>query len=338
MRRRKLCALSPLALRLALAAAVACALATSAPAPAAAADARTRTITVHYRAHDGAARRAYVLLPASYRPKHDPPLPLIISPHGRGVGARANLQLWGALPARGGFAVISPDGEGRKLPRYSWGSAGQIDDLARMPVIMHLTLPWLHVDHHRIYAFGGSMGGQETLLLLARHPRLLAGVAAFDSVTDFALQYRHFTDVPCNRRCKRTWNGPIGSSLRSLARQEIGGTPSTRPLAYAERSPSTYARTIAASCVRLQLWWSVKDQIVSGQQRQSGALFQRILALNRRAPVIGYVGTWRHSAEMHAKSRLPAALATFGLLPSFERSWLSGLRVLAPNVLSGCSA
>ena len=40
------------------------------------------------------------------------------------------------------------------------------------------------VDPHRIYAFGGSMGGQETLLLVALHPRLLAGAAAFDPATD----------------------------------------------------------------------------------------------------------------------------------------------------------
>ena len=321
-----------------LVAAAAAAAAACLPAPAAASAPQVRTITIHYRAHDGVRRTAYVVLPSWYRPRRDPPIPLVISPHGRGVGARANARLWGALPARGSFAVVSPDGEGRRLSRYSWGSAGQVDDLARMPVIVHLTLPWVHVDRRRIYAFGGSMGGQETLLLLARHPRLLAGVAAFDAVTDFALQYRRFPLLPCNRTCERTWNGPIGPSLRSLAQQEIGGTPATRPLAYAERSPSTYARAIAASCVPLQLWWSVKDQIVVGQRSQSGAFFRRLVELNPRAPVVAYVGAWRHSAEMHAKARLPAALATFGLLPALPRSWVSGLRVVAPNVASGCLA
>ena len=42
----------------------------------------------------------------------------------------------------------------------------------------------VNVDPHRIYAFGGSMGGQETLLLVAMHPHLLAGAAAFDPATD----------------------------------------------------------------------------------------------------------------------------------------------------------
>jgi poly(3-hydroxybutyrate) depolymerase len=261
---------------------------------------------------------------------------LIISPHGRGVSARANTKLWRGLPARGPFAVISPDGEGRRLPRYSWGSAGQIEDLARMPVIAHLTLPWLHIDQHRIYAFGGSMGGQETLLLLARHPRLLAGAAAFDSVTNMALQYRSFPRMPCNRSCHTVWKGSIGRSLQSLARQEVGGTPVTRPLAYSERSPVTYVRAIAASCVPLQLWWSVKDRIVANQQHQSGALFERISKLSANAPVTAFVGSWRHSAEMHAESRLPIALAALGLLPAETQPRVSGLRVFAPSETGGC--
>jgi pimeloyl-ACP methyl ester carboxylesterase len=119
------------------------------------------------------------------------------------VTTRANASLWGALPARGPFALISPAGEGRRLPLYSWGSAGQVDDLARMPEIARLTLPWLRANRHRIYAFGGSMGGQETLLLLAKHPRLLAGAAAFDSVTNLARQYRTFPRLPRNKRCRR---------------------------------------------------------------------------------------------------------------------------------------
>jgi pimeloyl-ACP methyl ester carboxylesterase len=295
-----------------------------------------RLVLIHYRAHDGARRKAYLVLPAWYRPANDPPIPLIVSPHGRGVSARANTRLWGALPARGSFAVISPEGEGRRLSRYSWGSVGQVDDLARMPVIVHRALPWVHVDQHRIYAFGGSMGGQETLLLLARHPGLLAGAAAFDSVTNMALRYRNFLRVPCNAGCRRTWNGSIGRSLQSLARQEVGGTPATRPLAYSERSPATYARTIAASCVPLQLWWSVKDRIVADQQRQSAALFRRIAELNPAAPVTAFVGAWNHSAEMQAGTRLPAALVAFGLLPDGAKVRTSGLHVIAPEQVSDC--
>ena len=86
-----------------------------APAPA------VRVLAIHYRAHDGVSRRAYLILPAWYGPKRHPPIPLVISPHGRGVGARANIRRWGDLPARGGFAVINPEGQGRRLTLFSWG-------------------------------------------------------------------------------------------------------------------------------------------------------------------------------------------------------------------------
>jgi pimeloyl-ACP methyl ester carboxylesterase len=295
-----------------------------------------RIISIRYRAHDGVARRAYVVLPAWYTAHNDPPIPLVISPHGRGVSAIANAALWGHLPARGSFAVVSPAGEGRRLGLYSWGSPGQIADLARMPVIVHLALPWVHVNQRRVYAFGGSMGGQETLLLLARRPHLLAGAAAFDSVTRLDLQYRHFTRVPCGKACQKTWNGPLGKSLQQLARFEVGGTPAQRRFAYAERSPFTYASRIAASCVPLQLWWSVKDRIVTDQRLQSGMLFDRIRELNPRAPVAAFVGTWSHSIEMTPESQLPAALTLFGLLPRGGRVQLAATRIIpAPSEACG---
>ena len=274
-----------------------------------------RVWKIHYRAHDGKRRNAYVELPSWYGPKRHPRIPLVISPHGRGVSGRANLRLWGALPARGGFAVISPDGEGRMLALESWGAPGQVEDLARMPSIAGLTLPWLRVDRRRVYAVGGSMGGQEALLLLARHPHLLAGVAAFDAVTDFALQYHQFLRLGCDRRCLAQRRGGIGAALQRLARIEVGGSPAHRRLAWRLRSPITYARSIASSHVPLQLWWSTKDAIVLDQSRQSKRLFDELRRLAPDAPVAAYDGFWRHSAEMRAGARLPLALASFGLLP-----------------------
>jgi poly(3-hydroxybutyrate) depolymerase len=277
-----------------------------------------RVWKIHYLAHDGVRRAAYVALPSWYGPKNDPEIPLIISPHGRGLTGRGNLRAWGSLPAQGQFAVVSPDGEGRVLPRFSWGSKGQVDDLARMPRIVELTLPWLHIARNQIYAFGGSMGGQETLLLLALHPDLLAGAAAFDAVTDFARQYRSFPHLGCNRRCRKTWGGKdaFGYSLQEMARIEVGGSPTTRRAAYAERSPLTFAGAIAASCVPLQIWWSTRDRIVLDQTDQSGRLFNRIRQLNPNAPVTGFVGDWAHSAEMTSSTRLPQALARFALVPA----------------------
>jgi pimeloyl-ACP methyl ester carboxylesterase len=289
---------------------------------------QVKTWRIHYRAHDGSRRRAYVVLPSWYGPREHVRIPLVISPHGRGVSARANAKLWGALPARGMFAVISPEGAGRKLSRYSWGSWGQIDDLARMPEIARRTLPWLQIDRKRIYAFGGSMGGQETLLLLARRPGMLAGAAAFDSVADFARQYRSWPDLPCDRQCRETYRGSVGRSLQSLARQELGGSPRQRPAAYAVRSPVTYVRSIAASCVPLQLWWSNSDRIVANQRHQSGALFRKIKQLNPKAPVSAFIGFWKHSHEMQASTRLPLAVASFGLIDDHPKRLMHGMRVV----------
>src|SRR5438105_9250985 len=75
----------------------------------------TRTWKIRYRAHTGRMRDAYVLLPRSYGPQSRPPLPLVISPHGRGVDGAANARVWGDLPGIGGFAVVNPDGEGNHL-------------------------------------------------------------------------------------------------------------------------------------------------------------------------------------------------------------------------------
>ena len=117
-----------------------------------------------YRAHNGISRWAIVVLPSRYGPSNSTPrLPLVISPHGRGVRARTNARLWGDLPASGDFAVICPGGMGRRLPLHSWGFRGQINDLARMPLILGRARPWVRIDTSRIYAVGGSMGGQETL-------------------------------------------------------------------------------------------------------------------------------------------------------------------------------
>src|SRR5581483_4854318 len=125
--------------------------------------AHTRVWTIDYRSHTGRVRRAYVLLPSWYGPQRHPPIPLVISPHGRRIDGATNAKLWGDLPGLGPFAVVNPDGEGDHLDTYSWGAPGQIEDLAKMPAFVGTGLPWLNVDGRRVYALGGSMGGQETL-------------------------------------------------------------------------------------------------------------------------------------------------------------------------------
>ena len=262
--------------------------------------AAVRVIKISYRAHDGLIRRAYVIVPADYR--YRTPIPLVISPHGRGVGARTNVRRWGKLPAAGDFAVVNPEGQGRALTLYSWGDPGEIDDLARMPDVVERALPWLRIDRRHVYAFGGSMGGQETLLLVARFPHLLAGAAAFDAATNMAARYRAFEDQP------------LGAMLQTLARREIGGTPRTDPRGYALRSPLDWARRIAFAGVPLQIWWSRRDRIVTDQRDESGLLYRTIKRLNPIAPVRQFVGEWAHTTEMKSHGYLPYALSRFGLL------------------------
>jgi poly(3-hydroxybutyrate) depolymerase len=212
----------------------------------------------------------------------------VISPHGRGATGSANAKRWGDLPGRGGFAVVNPDG----LGPYSYGAPGQIDDLARMPELVMRALPWLRVDRRRIYAVGSSMGGQETLLLVARYPRFLAGAVAMDAVLDLARRYREAPE------------------LRPVLTGAFGGTPDDASAAYAARSPLNLSDAIAQSGVPLQIWWSRADQIILSQSEVSRALVARLAG----ACVAGFEGTWEHSADMKAETLLPAAIARLGLL------------------------
>jgi pimeloyl-ACP methyl ester carboxylesterase len=258
----------------------------------------TEIRTFEYRAHDGVMRPALLVLPAGY---HGGRIPLVISPHGRGVDENENALFFGDLPAEGHFALISPGGQGRRLHWYSWGAPGQIADLARMPEIARRH--GVNVDPRRIYAIGGSMGGMETLLLVAKHPHLLAGAVAFDPATDMALRYRDFAALP------------DGRELQRLARREIGGTPAQVPAAYAARSPDHYTRPIADSGVPLQLFWSSRDRIIRDQRLETSRLASAILHDDRDARLWDFHGEWDHTAEMRSTRRLPRALARFGLLP-----------------------
>jgi pimeloyl-ACP methyl ester carboxylesterase len=274
-----------------------------------------RLVTIHYTAHNGADRLAYVLLPAWYGPKNNPLLPVVISPHGRNANGRSNSKYFGNLPAVGTFAVISPDGMGRRDTYKSYAYEGQIDDLAKMPDFAVEALPWLQIDRSRIYALGSSMGGHETLMLIARHPQLLAGAAAMDSVTDLPRRYSQLPGLPCDPVCLKKWGKPYGFVLQAAMRREVGGTPTEKPRAYAARSPVAHARTIADAGVPLQIWWSHKDLIVFDQKHQSEALVNELRQLNPCAPVSTYAGRWPHSKEMRASQLLPIALGGFDLLP-----------------------
>ena len=146
------------------------------------------------------------------------------------------------------------------------------------------------------------MGGQETLLLLGQHSRLLAGAVAFDSVADFGLRYRQFA------------RSPRGRLLQGLARLEVDGTPDTNPRGYLLRSPLNWAGEIARSGVPLQLWWSDSDEIVVDQGTQSGRLFRELRARDPAGRLERVTGSWSHTAESYARLQLPGAARWLRLL------------------------
>ena len=126
-----------------------------------------RVWTVRYRAHNGLARLVHAALPDDVGLSNNPPYRSSFLHTGRPHGA-GEPAFRGDLRRRGRFAVISPDGHGRFLPLHS-GAGGQIHDLANMQYVAKATPPWLRVKPHAVFGLGGSMGGQETLLLVARH-------------------------------------------------------------------------------------------------------------------------------------------------------------------------
>ena len=111
------------------------------------------------------------------------------------------------------------------------------------------------------------------LLLVARHPHLLAGAAAMDSVTDLSRRYCQLADLPCDRRCLKRWGMPTGSILQSAMRREVGGTPEANPRAYASSEPAqlgaSRSRTPAS---RFRSGGARTDRIVFDQKHQSRAL------------------------------------------------------------------
>jgi poly(3-hydroxybutyrate) depolymerase len=271
---------------------------------------RTNVWPITYRAWNGKAAAAAVITPEDVGPQHAPELPLIICPHGRGVRPIDVPAMWQDLPARGRFAVICPESYGRKLTRISWGWHRQIDDLVRMPTVARETLPWLRLAPGRVFCLGGSMGGQETLLLVARNPDWLKGAAAFDSPCDMTLRYYDFpASGKGSTAAARRLNG---LAAQALCRFEAGGTPKQVPAAYADRSPLSHAAQLVGSWTPLQVWWSPNDHVVIHGARHSHLLVERMKELDARAAVTEFVGDWEHSHEMHQK--IPQALTNFGLL------------------------
>lgn len=216
---------------------------------------------------DGTTRQAILTAPDDAGQK---PLPLVIVPHAAGWTGEATAGYWRDVPIKYGVMAVFPFGHGKKLDLRSMGWRGQMMDLVMLPMILpNLGYP---VDASRVYAAGISMGGQESLLLSGRHPGLLAGVISFNAVMDLS-----------------TWFYDNETAAESMM-EEIGGTPEELPREYAERSPITYADTIALTPTLL--YWDPNDDVVQFQEKkQSGLLYRMVKKISPDVPIL----TRRHN-------------------------------------------
>jgi poly(3-hydroxybutyrate) depolymerase len=240
--------------------------------------------------------RLLVGTPAWYFPEKNPPLPLVLSPHARGGDPEKNARRWGDLPGRKGLIVLAPALKGRVLGETrAWGYPPAIAKLLDAPAAARRGLPWLRWDADRMYAAGFSMGGQESLLALARRPDLFAAVAVADSVTDFVRRWYEFPLSPLTR------------AEQTKATRELGGTPEQVGWLYQRRSPAQFARTIAFAGVPLQIWWNPDENVVVHQATTQSAGFVRLLRrLNPAAPVEPVVHSRPHGEVFRSTTSLPA--------------------------------
>ncbi len=221
---------------------------------------------------DGTERRAILIAPENAGQE---PLPLVIVPHAAGWTGEATAGYWRDIPVRHGVIAVFPHGHSRAVPLRSMGWRGQMSDLFLLPhIIEDMGYP---LDRSRLYAAGISMGGQEGLLLAGQHPDLLAGVVSFNAVVDLTAWFYDCESEVCGRM-----------------EIEVGGTPEEVPEAYAERSPISYAATIAETPVLI--YWDPDDKIVQFQEeKQSGRLFRLVKEIDPNAPIEGHRHDRGHS-------------------------------------------
>ena len=134
------------------------------------------------------------------------------------------------------------------------------------------------------------MGGQETLLLVARHPHLLAGAAAFDPATDMARRYRDFAALP------------HGRELQALARREIGGTPAQVPQAVrACAAPTTTREAIAGRASRCSSTGARATASSATSVSRPNELAVAIDRDDEHERLWDFHGDWSHTAEMRSE-------------------------------------
>jgi polyhydroxybutyrate depolymerase len=134
----------------------------------------------------GGARRNYLLhMPKGWDGKT--PLPIVISIHGSGGQASAQVELTGlnAKADSAGFIVVYPDGTGRLPGIHSWNAGSccayahekNINDVAYIGAILDDLIRQYPIDTNRIYATGHSNGAMLTQRLACEMADRIAAIA-----------------------------------------------------------------------------------------------------------------------------------------------------------------
>ena len=255
---------------------------------------------ITYKGSSGAERRAIIDVPA--RALHDP-VPLILAPHpagwtnaedfhGGALDTVAPHPGWYGLAQKHGVVVVSPETYGERVPLLSLGYKPSLKD--SVGAIDAVRALGIRIDADRIYACGLSMGGQETLLLIAQNPGLFAAGFAFNPVIDIRAWYNDFIASP-------SYDDLAGDdpslALDALIEAEFGGPADDYQTACAERSPISYAARLTTT--PLMIYWSHLDDIVPNQAtRQSLALASLIKQLDPNAPIALFNHTWSHGYSL----------------------------------------
>jgi len=175
----------------------------------------------------------------------------------------------------------------RALRKEDWGDPAYLAEVARLPDRLRAG----GVRISKLVLVGVSYSGYANAELLATHPELHpAALIVVDSYLDLAARYQAL---------------PLHHETRTEMTTVIGGTPATRPDAYAQRSPSHHLDGLAhavRSGTRLVVVWST-----AARERREfrGATCSRLanaewlarLAGLLHRPVVGYV---THLPHAHA--------------------------------------
>ncbi len=188
---------------------------------------------VDYRADDGQARRAAVLLPPDFA--DGAPVPLVVCPYG-GASPREFVHLFG-------MSAPSPGGGAFAQLLASHGYAVLFPDIPRLPSDQLCLLPGYVLpaidqvvdmgigDPQRLGLVGQSYGGYNVLALLTRTEVFKAAISSAGNVNLTSL-YGAFT-IREGQSAYMGW-------VESAGRGSLGGPPWERRDAYVENSPLFY--------------------------------------------------------------------------------------------------